>query len=79
MKSRIIFTITILFLGVGLFTACNKKEAKEEANVYYTCPMHPEVKKDKPGQCPVCGMDLVKKEMEGDDHEHNESGSDHKH
>ena len=27
----------------------------------YTCPMHPEVKKDKPGACPICGMTLVKK------------------
>jgi hypothetical protein len=25
----------------------------------YTCPMHPEVKADKPGKCPKCGMDLV--------------------
>lgn len=25
----------------------------------YTCPMHPEVIKDKPGKCPKCGMDLV--------------------
>jgi len=28
---------------------------------YYTCPMHQEVKSDKPGKCPKCGMDLVKK------------------
>jgi hypothetical protein len=27
----------------------------------YTCPMHPEVKSDKPGKCPKCGMDLVEK------------------
>ncbi len=25
----------------------------------YSCPMHPEVKSDKPGACPKCGMDLV--------------------
>ena len=24
----------------------------------YTCPMHPEVKQDKPGSCPKCGMAL---------------------
>ena len=28
---------------------------------YYTCPMHPQVHKDKPGACPICGMTLVKK------------------
>ncbi len=27
----------------------------------YTCSMHPEVIKDKSGNCPVCGMKLVKK------------------
>lgn len=25
----------------------------------YTCPMHPEVTSDHPGECPKCGMDLV--------------------
>lgn len=29
--------------------------------VQYTCPMHPSVISDKPGLCPVCNMDLVKK------------------
>ena len=24
----------------------------------YTCPMHPEVRKDHPGNCPICGMSL---------------------
>ncbi|MFQ6082056.1 MAG: efflux RND transporter periplasmic adaptor subunit [Candidatus Aminicenantia bacterium] len=27
----------------------------------YTCPMHPEIISDKPGECPICGMYLVKK------------------
>ena len=27
----------------------------------YSCPMHPEVKSDKPGKCPKCGMTLVTK------------------
>lgn len=26
--------------------------------VQYTCPMHPDVLSDKPGQCPQCGMEL---------------------
>ena len=26
---------------------------------FYTCPMHPEVRQDKPGLCPECGMSLI--------------------
>ncbi len=33
-----------------------------EQGKIYTCPMHPEIKQDKPGNCPVCGMNLVLKE-----------------
>jgi len=29
------------------------------AKPLYTCPMHPDVISDKPGQCPKCGMNLV--------------------
>jgi hypothetical protein len=28
----------------------------------YTCPMHPQIVKNAPGKCPICGMNLVKKE-----------------
>jgi len=28
------------------------------AGTIYTCPMHPEVRMDKPGECPKCGMKL---------------------
>lgn len=28
----------------------------------FTCPMHPDVKRGKPGNCPKCGMALVRKE-----------------
>ncbi|WP_054006466.1 heavy metal translocating P-type ATPase [Cypionkella psychrotolerans] len=28
------------------------------ANVQYTCPMHPEIVRDAPGACPICGMAL---------------------
>ncbi len=30
------------------------------AGTYFTCPMHPEVHEAGPGQCPKCGMTLVK-------------------
>jgi len=31
----------------------------------YTCPMHPFIIKDKPGTCPICAMELIKK-VDGD-------------
>ncbi len=34
---------------------------KLEENVYYTCPMHPDVRLPQMGDCPICGMTLVKK------------------
>jgi membrane fusion protein, copper/silver efflux system len=41
-----------------------QKAAKSPASIadVYTCPMDPEVLSDKPGKCPKCGMNLVKKE-----------------
>lgn len=36
----------------------------------YTCPMHPEVERDKPGRCPKCGMKLVPKSEIANDHAH---------
>ena len=32
-----------------------------QGKTLYTCPMHPFIVKDKPGTCPVCGMELIKK------------------
>jgi len=40
--------------------------------VIYTCPMHPEVQQDHPGNCPKCGMTLDLKTtsaIEEDNHE----------
>ncbi len=28
------------------------------SDAIYTCPMHPEVRKEGPGSCPICGMNL---------------------
>jgi hypothetical protein len=37
----------------------NKPTPASDEKIVYTCPMHPDVKSDKPGSCPKCGMDLV--------------------
>ena len=45
------------------FTSCNDKHPEKHTHTAekqtYTCPMHPQIISDKPGTCPVCGMDLV--------------------
>ncbi len=30
-------------------------------STYFTCQMHPQIHEKKPGQCPICGMTLIKK------------------
>jgi hypothetical protein len=35
------------------------QEHSHEHATTYTCPMHPEIIRDKPGNCPICGMKLV--------------------
>ncbi len=35
-----------------------KPQQKEQDADYYTCPMHPEVQQEQPGDCPKCGMAL---------------------
>ncbi|MBO6522538.1 MAG: efflux RND transporter periplasmic adaptor subunit [Balneolaceae bacterium] len=31
----------------------------EEGNVIYTCSMHPSIRENEPGNCPICGMELI--------------------
>ncbi len=45
----------------GTPPADKAKAAPESAAVFYTCPMHPQIHETKPGQCPICGMTLEKK------------------
>ena len=42
----------------GYLSGEAKKPAPAKEGVKYTCPMHPEIVKDGPGDCPICGMAL---------------------
>ena len=37
-------------------------EPAAHAHVKYHCPMHPQIERDAPGECPICGMKLVASE-----------------
>jgi len=41
--------------------ATAKHEEKPQGKAIYTCPMHPEVQQEHPGDCPKCGMTLEPK------------------
>lgn len=59
----LVFTVSIL--AVTISCKDNKKASHsdhKEAATIYTCPMHPQIIRNKPGNCPICGMALVKKE-----------------
>ena len=52
------FTISSFDVSVCVPSA-SAEEIKEKKILYWTCGMHPSVKMDKPGKCPICAMDLV--------------------
>lgn len=37
------------------------EHAQKHLDPKYVCPMHPQIVRDEPGTCPICGMDLVAK------------------
>ncbi len=63
-----IILVMIFGLVLGRLTGTpsigeNKEEihdhANEAVNEIWTCSMHPQIQKDSPGDCPICGMDLI--------------------
>lgn len=48
------------------------KEQNLRSATEYTCPMHPEVISNEPGNCPKCGMDLEPRTVQKDHHEEEE-------
>lgn len=60
--------IIAALISISLFAAACKNHpapppAEQVAEDIYTCPMHPQVMEHHPGNCPICGMTLVKKEF----------------
>ncbi len=70
-------SVNLVLLFILILTSCSqdsnginadKETALEHAakhlEVKYVCPMHPQIIRDAPGNCPLCGMTLVKKSVE---------------
>lgn len=71
------YNFVILLFSLITLLACNtnpnrpdnfnKVENGMADKANYSCPMHPEVLSDQPGDCPKCGMKLVKVDKEKND------------
>ena len=59
-----LFVIAGLLLGWLFFHSSTKVEVvqsqstEEKKSEVWTCSMHPQIRMDEPGKCPICGMDL---------------------
>ncbi len=61
---RILIILTVVFSFALIFTACGNKQSSDLAkNETYSCPMHPQISKQHKEQCPICHMDLEKRNM----------------
>lgn len=65
-NQRTLWAICLLlvgfFLGWLIFhrSATGASATKSSAEQHlYTCSMHPQIKQEQPGLCPICGMDLI--------------------
>lgn len=43
----------------------HEAEVTEEGDTVWTCSMHPQIRMDKPGTCPLCAMDLIPLNLSG--------------
>ena len=69
-KRELVIIAITLIVGIGLGsiffggTSENQEEHKHSeteqvSTTIWTCSMHPQIQMDKPGNCPICGMDLI--------------------
>lgn len=54
--------------GEGSESAESSHDAHETHGQVWTCSMHPQIRMDEPGQCPICGMDLVPADKGEEEH-----------
>ncbi len=65
MKTKVFFLLLVsaVLAGVGWFAAQHRHGTAAAPTVaegkVYSCSMHPQIRSNKPGKCPICGMALA--------------------
>ena len=69
LKNKAFQLLTVLLVGLLfgwlLFSDSKQNEAEvhnhdsELVDQEWTCSMHPQIRKNEPGDCPICGMELI--------------------
>ena len=59
----------LFFAGTSNSATERTQNTEEKITEHWTCSMHPQIDEPEPGQCPVCGMDLIPKNTAGGDDE----------
>jgi Cu(I)/Ag(I) efflux system membrane fusion protein len=69
MKKTIYVILAVVILAAGIFAyvkffkgGYGQSTSQVKSGDIYYCPMHPTYTSDKPGECPICHMSLVKRE-----------------
>lgn len=76
LKNKYVLAGIILLVGIligWIISPSGEKDSSEEqkteaANQVWTCSMHPQIKKNEPGDCPICGMELIPLDSEDNSH-----------
>ncbi len=67
-----IYLLVLIILVIGFITgryllpsnqtikSSNHQKTSSSEDQEYTCSMHPQIRQNEPGDCPICGMDLIK-------------------
>lgn len=77
-KKNIFIVVAVFVLGLLLGwlilggsshsqDAAHDHAQEAEGETTYTCSMHPQIRQGEPGDCPICGMDLIPVEADGAD------------
>ena len=77
MKYKIVVLVLCVLMG-SIFLwqhGSDNSEVAKSAPAQYICPMHPQIKSDRPGSCSICGMDLVLATEQEEQHHYGEEES----